>query len=50
MVLLAVSHFTGCLWFAIGARDTADSTWVDEKNYRAQGRLSKGSSMAFRSL
>lgn len=37
IVLLAVSHFTGCLWFAIGARDTTDSTWVQVLGYNTQG-------------
>jgi len=37
-VLMTISHFTGCLWFAIGARDTSDSTWVQVGGYTTQGR------------
>lgn len=35
---MTISHFTGCLWFAIGARDTSDSTWVQVGGYTTQGR------------
>lgn len=37
IVLLAVSHFTGCLWFAIGNRTTSEKTWVAEGGYAAEG-------------
>jgi len=37
IVLMTISHFTGCLWFAIGARDTSDSTWVQVGGYTTQG-------------
>ena len=28
IILLTISHFTGCLWFAIGARNTNESNVV----------------------
>jgi len=37
IVLLAVSHFTGCLWWAVGARETSESTWVQVQGYATQG-------------
>jgi len=37
-VLMTLSHFTGCLWFAIGARDTSETTWVQVGGYQTQGR------------
>ena len=41
-VLMTLSHFTGCLWFAIGARDTSETTWVQVGGYQTQGRNSPG--------
>lgn len=37
IILLTISHFTGCLWFAVGARDTSESTWVKALGYETQG-------------
>ena len=37
IVLLTISHFTGCLWFALGARDVTESTWVKNQGYTALG-------------
>lgn len=37
IVLMTLSHFTGCLWFAIGARDTSETTWVQVGGYQTQG-------------
>ncbi|CAL1132090.1 unnamed protein product [Cladocopium goreaui] len=37
IVLLTISHFTGCLWFAVGARNTSESTWVKVLSYDTQG-------------
>eukprot|EP00435_Cladocopium_sp_Y103_P008042 s1281_g2.t1 len=37
IVLLTISHFTGCLWFAVGARNTSESTWVKVLGYETQG-------------
>ena len=34
---MTLSHFTGCLWFAIGARDTSETTWVQVGGYTTQG-------------
>eukprot|EP00438_Fugacium_kawagutii_P021087 Skav205910 [mRNA] locus=scaffold123:456554:470116:+ [translate_table: standard] len=36
-VLMTISHFTGCLWFAIGARDTSETTWVSQGGYTTAG-------------
>lgn len=33
IILLTISHFTGCLWFAIGARETSEDTWVKSLGY-----------------
>ncbi|CAK9096464.1 Potassium voltage-gated channel subfamily H member 5 (Ether-a-go-go potassium channel 2) (rEAG2) (Voltage-gated potassium channel subunit Kv10.2) [Durusdinium trenchii] len=33
IILLTISHFTGCLWFAIGARETTEDTWVKSLGY-----------------
>ena len=35
IVLLTISHFTGCLWFAVGAGGS--SSWVNEGGYATQG-------------
>ena len=37
IILLTISHFTGCLWFAVGARNTSESTWVKVLGYDSQG-------------
>lgn len=36
VVLLTISHFTGCLWFAIGNRDSSD-TWVAKAELATAG-------------